>query len=157
MNMPDWAAHVRPRLSTLHLSPTREREIVEELSQHLEDRWRELRAGGASEEEAERLALAAFRDDGALARYLAPLKQANTPAPITPGASTMWVLADLWQDFRYAARALRKQRAFTCACAVTLALGIGSTAAIFSVGAPAAVAISGAAANRSSAFTAPRW
>jgi len=107
MNMPDWAARVRPRLSTLHLSPTREREIVEELSQHLEDRWRELRAGGASEEEAERLALDAFRDDGALARYLAPLKQANTRAPITPGVSTTWVLADLWQDFRYAARGRR--------------------------------------------------
>ena len=44
--MPDWAAHVRPRLSPLRLSPNRENEIVEELSQHLDDRWRELVAGG---------------------------------------------------------------------------------------------------------------
>ena len=33
--MPDWKEHVRPRLSGLRLSPTREAEIVEELSQHL--------------------------------------------------------------------------------------------------------------------------
>ena len=50
--MPDWAQHVRPRLSSLRLSPTRETEIVEELSQHLDDRWRELIAGGASPDEA---------------------------------------------------------------------------------------------------------
>ena len=59
--MPDWAEHVRSRLASLRLSPTREAEIVEELSQHLEDRWRELLAGGASEDEAARLALADFR------------------------------------------------------------------------------------------------
>jgi PadR family transcriptional regulator len=39
-NMPDRTEHVRPRLSGLRLSPTREAEIVEELSQHLEDRYR---------------------------------------------------------------------------------------------------------------------
>jgi putative ABC transport system permease protein len=64
----DWAGHVRPRLSSLRLSPTRENEIVEELSQHLEDRWRELRSGGATEEQATRLALAEFRDGNLLAR-----------------------------------------------------------------------------------------
>ncbi|HTI38573.1 MAG TPA: ABC transporter permease [Vicinamibacterales bacterium] len=131
--MPEWTEHVRSRLSTLRLSPTREREIVEELSQHLEDRWRELRAGGACEEEATRLALAAFRDDSTLARYLAPLKQANEAAPITAGASSGWRLADVWQDLRYAVRVFRKQRAFTAACAMTLALGIGATSALFSI------------------------
>jgi hypothetical protein len=34
--MPDWEAHLRPRLASLRLSPIRESEIVEELSQHLE-------------------------------------------------------------------------------------------------------------------------
>ena len=46
--MPEWAREVRSRLSSLRLSPTREREIVEELSQHLYDRWNELIAEGAS-------------------------------------------------------------------------------------------------------------
>ena len=66
--MPDWTQHVRPRLASLRLSPAREAEIVDELSQHLEDRWRELRAGGASEDEATRLALAEFRDGDLLGR-----------------------------------------------------------------------------------------
>ena len=72
--MPDWTPHVRPRLSSLRLSATRENEIVDELSQHLDDRWRELTAGGASPDEATRLALAEFRDGNVLARYMAPLR-----------------------------------------------------------------------------------
>jgi len=55
MNMRNWTEHVRPRLSSLRLSPAREQEIVEELAQHLEDRWRELVAGGASEDDATRV------------------------------------------------------------------------------------------------------
>jgi putative ABC transport system permease protein len=131
--MPDWTKHVRPRLSGLRLSPTREAEIIEELSQHLEDRYQELIASGMSTDEAARVALADFRDGNVLAEYIAPLRQARPPSTITPGAPGGQLLSDLWQDLHYSARTLWKRPGFTVAAVLTLAIGIGSNVAIFSV------------------------
>jgi hypothetical protein len=39
----EWVEQVRPRLAVLRLHPARETEIVEELSQHLDQRYDELR------------------------------------------------------------------------------------------------------------------
>jgi hypothetical protein len=131
--MPDWAPHVRARLASLRLSPTREAEIVDEFSQHLDDCYRELIAGGASPEEATRLALADFQHGNVLAQKMASLRQAHVTAPTTLGASTGRVVGDLWQDARHAARIFWKQPAFAATAVLTLALGIGATTAIFSV------------------------
>jgi len=39
----------------------------------------------------------------------------------------------VWQDFRYALRALAKNKGFTFVALLTLALGVGATSAVFGV------------------------
>ena len=52
--MPEWKEEIRRRLADLKLESARETEIIEELSQHLADRYAELLARGVTEAEAER-------------------------------------------------------------------------------------------------------
>jgi hypothetical protein len=70
MNMPEWKQEIRQRLASLKLAPAREAEIVEELSQHLADRYSESLTRGAAPDEAYRAALAELIDDTSLAREL---------------------------------------------------------------------------------------
>jgi hypothetical protein len=50
--MPDWRALVRARLTDAGLSPTTEIDVVEELAQHVEDRYEQWRADGLPDADA---------------------------------------------------------------------------------------------------------
>ena len=98
--MHDWHSEVRARLAPLDLKPEREADIVDEIAQHLAERYREATQGGASPNEATRVALAQFQPGNVLAQRIAALRQAHAPAAVTAGASTGRLFADLAQDLR---------------------------------------------------------
>src|SRR5262245_51119199 len=98
-NMPEWKDEIKDRLASLNLDPAREAEIVEELSQHMKDRYSWLLAGGATPEEAHRATLAELCDKDSLHQELRLVESEAPQESVVFGANRrINMLGGVWQD-----------------------------------------------------------
>ncbi|HEX6314806.1 MAG TPA: ABC transporter permease, partial [Gemmatimonadaceae bacterium] len=104
------------------------REIDEELRFHFDARISELTARGMSAESARAQALEEFGDVDEVRASLTAIDDR-----LARQEKRADVLGGLWYDARHAARGIRKSPAVSIAIIVTLALGLGVNAAMFSL------------------------
>ncbi len=132
--MPEWKVEIRRRMAGSKLEPTREAAIVEELAQYLEDCYAESLASGATEAEAYQQTLAELSGSELLRRELRRVERRATPEPIALGNNRRTnMIADLWQDIRYAARGMRRHAILSTVVVATLTVGIGVSTGIFTL------------------------
>ena len=116
-----WLNRLRRRIGALLRKEQMDREMDEELRFHIEMEAEELvRTRGLSPEEARRQAMVAF---GGMER----VREEGRDARGVRG------LEELVADLRFAARLCSRHTGFAAATALTLALGIGASTAVFSV------------------------
>ncbi len=142
--MRDWKSFFRQRLALPEMEGHREERMISELADHAEDLYREALSRGAGEAEAEAHVEAGLGDADLAASELTRCEPAHLRAQ-----TNRWIegreeglrsqgghwrqLGDLVRDLRLALRALARRPLFSGAVVLVLALGIGSSTAIFTL------------------------
>jgi hypothetical protein len=115
----------------LHLDAATEAETIEELTQHLDDRYRDLRAIGMPDSEATAQAWRELEGHPRLAQEISRARVVLPAAPIHD-VSRRGVAA-IWDDVVFAWRRLRHAPGFAVVALITITLTVGANTAILSV------------------------
>jgi predicted permease len=132
--MPDWKQQLETRLAGQRIEPARAAGIVEEMSQHLQDRYEELLSAGTPESEARRQVLEELESSD---RFVAELPSSlRRPAQHLPPQAELPsgnLALDLLRDLRFGLRGMLRAPGFSFFAILTLALGIGASTTVFTL------------------------
>ena len=118
--MSEWLQQLRLRLRALRRGRQLEQDLEDEMAFHLAMRERSLREDGAAAGDAR---------DGAR-------RQFGNTLIVKESLRELWgwgAIDRAWNDLRFGVRLALRQRSFTALVVVTLALGIGTTTAMFTI------------------------
>lgn len=132
--MPDWKQELEARLAGQRIEPARRAAIVEELSQHLQDRYQELLSAGIGESEASRRVLEELESSDQFAAALpSGLRKRSQELPPQAESPSGNMVLDLLRDLRYGFRSMLRGPGFSFFAVLTLALGIGASTTVFTL------------------------
>lgn len=125
--MRSWSAHLRDAFAATSLDA----DIVEELAQHAESTYDELRADGVSEADAlariDRLIDGWRTDPQSLQRVV------RRSIAVVPPSTSRSLLSGTMADAIYGLRLLRSKPGYAAITILTIALGVGAVTTLFSV------------------------